>query len=83
MEVILIYEAYHQSLFKHIETRKKKGDSGLSEDLILNILDDISQGLAFLHQLDPPIIHRDVRVSNILLGNDKNYKLWNFGNWTK
>ena len=80
MEVILIYEAYHQSLFKYIESRKKKGDSGLSEQLILKILGDISQGLAFLHQLEPPIIHRDIRVSNILLGNDKNYKICNFGN---
>ena len=83
MEVILAFEAYSQNLFKLIETKKKKGASGLSEELILKIMDDISQGLAYLHQLDPPIIHRDVRVSNILLGNDNNYKLWNFGNWTK
>lgn len=44
---------------------------------------DITKGLSYLHKSDPPIIHRDIRVSNVLLGGDGNYKICNFGNCTK
>ena len=75
MDIILILEYCLSNLSKIIENRKKKGGRGLPEQFILKILYDITKGLSYLHHIDPPIIHRDVKVENILLGSDGNYKL--------
>jgi AP2-associated kinase len=37
--------------------------------------------VAYLHYCDPPILHRDIKVENILLSNN-DYKLCDFGSAT-
>jgi serine/threonine protein kinase len=49
----------------------------LPEQFILKILYDISKALAGMHQRDPPIAHRDVKVNNILLHTNKLMDLQN------
>lgn len=83
MEVLLILEYCIQSLEKIIESRKLKEEQGLPEAFILKIMFDISKAITHMHKFDPPIIHRDIRAGNILLGNDGNYKICNFGGCTK
>ena len=75
MQVILIFELCQSDLQKIIIRRKKKQGASLPEQFILKILFDISKALSNIHLRDPPIIHRDVRPNNILLGDDGNYKL--------
>jgi serine/threonine protein kinase len=46
----------------------------------LNIIVEIARGLAYLHKdLQPPVIHRDIKASNILLNMNYNPKIADFG----
>jgi serine/threonine protein kinase len=42
-----------------------------------------SQAVAHMHYQDPPLIHRDLKVENILLTPPQTYKLCDFGSTTK
>eukprot|EP00727_Mastigamoeba_balamuthi_P011180 m51a1_g6685 putative serine threonine kinase (1863) ;mRNA; f:9-31210 len=46
--------------------------------LKLSILLDIARGMAYLHQNDPPILHRDLKSSNILLDSNLQAKVSDF-----
>ena len=39
-------------------------------------------GLQHLHQRVPPIAHRDIKVENLILGQDKYFKICDFGSAT-
>lgn len=40
---------------------------------------DIAEALVYLHSFDPPVIHRDLKSKNVLLGADYGAKLSDFG----
>ena len=49
-------------------------------DIRLRLSDDISKGLVFLHTAsDKPLIHRDLKSANVLLTNDYQAKIGDFG----
>ncbi|XP_051900261.1 BMP-2-inducible protein kinase isoform X2 [Pristis pectinata] len=56
--------------------------TGFTETEILQIFCDTCEAVARLHQCKTPIIHRDLKVENILLNNDGNYVLCDFGSAT-
>ncbi|MBD1839398.1 type IV pilin-like G/H family protein [Coleofasciculus sp. FACHB-501] len=40
---------------------------------------DILEILIYLHELSPPVLHRDIKPSNIILGEDRQFYLVDFG----
>ncbi|EGC40994.1 serine/threonine protein kinase ppk30 [Histoplasma capsulatum var. duboisii H88] len=54
----------------------------LTEPEILKIFTDVAEGTACMHYLKPPLLHRDLKVENVLIalhGNSFSYKLCDFG----
>ncbi|XP_062198812.1 probable LRR receptor-like serine/threonine-protein kinase At1g51810 [Phragmites australis] len=76
----LVYEYMSQgSLFDHL-----RGKNGVAETLNwgtrVRVLFEAAQGLDYLHKgCNLPIIHRDVKTSNILLGHNLQAKIADFG----
>ncbi|CAI4211829.1 unnamed protein product [Parascedosporium putredinis] len=49
----------------------------LTEPEILNIFTDVAEGVACMHYLKPPLLHRDLKVENVLIvksGSKKRFK---------
>ena len=40
---------------------------------------EVCSGMNYLHSLDPPIIHGDLKIENVLLGEDHKAKICDFG----
>ncbi|GMY06080.1 probable receptor-like protein kinase At1g80640 isoform X1 [Fagus crenata] len=54
--------------------------STLTWNLRMKIAVDVARGLEYLHEhLHPPVVHRDIKSSNILLDSNFNAKLSDFG----
>ncbi|KAK8048391.1 hypothetical protein PG994_010121 [Apiospora phragmitis] len=54
----------------------------LTEPEILNIFTDVTEGVACMHYLKPPLLHRDLKVENVLItmiGTRRKFKLCDFG----
>ena len=47
------------------------------------LLRDAANALAYLHAMEPPVIHQDIKPANILISDDGSYMLTDFGVSTK
>ncbi|KAJ7194670.1 hypothetical protein GGX14DRAFT_678190 [Mycena pura] len=54
----------------------------LSEAEILQIFVDVCEGVAYMHNSRPPLLHRDLKVENILQASATSFKLCDFGSAT-
>ncbi|CAN6674885.1 actin-regulating kinase Prk1p [Trichomonascus vanleenenianus] len=76
-EVLLLMEyCSNNGLIDFMNSRLK---DQLKEHEILKIMYDITYGLACMHYLDPPLIHRDLKIENVLIAGDGTFKLCDFG----
>lgn len=73
--VLMEYCSRH-GLIDFMNTRLREQ---LTESEILKIMYDVTSGLACLHYLKPPLVHRDLKIENILISGDGTYKLCDFG----
>lgn len=74
---LLIFEyVSNGTLAEHLQ--RERGD-GLDWFTRLTIAAETADALAYLHTMDPPILHRDVKSRNILLDHDFNTKVADFG----
>ncbi|XP_057492248.1 probable serine/threonine-protein kinase PIX13 [Actinidia eriantha] len=79
-ELLLVYEYMEGgSLDNHLFRSGGSATVTLSWDLRLKIAIDTARGLAFLHTLDKQVIFRDFKASNILLDENYNAKISDFG----
>ncbi|KAF8910082.1 hypothetical protein CPB84DRAFT_1764569 [Gymnopilus junonius] len=51
----------------------------LTEAEILQIFVDVCEGVAYMHSSRPPLLHRDLKVENILQSSPTSFKLCDFG----
>ncbi|AJP39380.1 AHL_G0026480.mRNA.1.CDS.1 [Saccharomyces cerevisiae] len=51
----------------------------LQESEILEIMSQTVQGITAMHALQPPLIHRDIKIENVLISHDGLYKVCDFG----
>eukprot|EP01126_Amoeba_proteus_P009961 TRINITY_DN13836_c0_g1_i5.p1 TRINITY_DN13836_c0_g1~~TRINITY_DN13836_c0_g1_i5.p1 ORF type:complete len:206 (+),score=36.28 TRINITY_DN13836_c0_g1_i5:1671-2288(+) len=62
------------------KTSKKREESGVSTFAIKDWCTQILQGLVYLHGLNPPIIHRDIKLDNIFFhGSEGQVKIGDLG----
>lgn len=62
-----------------LDYMNKKISKGLQEKEILQIMHDVTIGVAMCHHLNPPLMHRDIKVENILVDSNQTFKLCDFG----
>ncbi|KAL9260310.1 Wall-associated receptor kinase-like 14-like protein [Drosera capensis] len=77
-EQILVYEYMHNgTLAQHLQ--RERGN-GLPWTIRLTIAFETANAIAYLHSaMNPPIYHRDIKSSNILLDNNYQSKVADFG----
>ena len=51
----------------------------ISEEDAWRFLYDVASGLAFLHSLEPPVIHQDISAENILINDRGDFLITDFG----
>ncbi|XP_062181504.1 LEAF RUST 10 DISEASE-RESISTANCE LOCUS RECEPTOR-LIKE PROTEIN KINASE-like 1.2 isoform X2 [Phragmites australis] len=78
-ELVLVYEFVpNGTVADHLHGHRAP-ERALTWPLRLNIAVEAAAALAYLHAVEPPIVHRDVKTNNILLDADFHVKVADFG----
>ncbi|ODV92564.1 hypothetical protein CANCADRAFT_11892, partial [Tortispora caseinolytica NRRL Y-17796] len=76
-EVFLLMEYCERGgLIDFMNTRLQER---LQEPEILRIICHVTEAVAHMHQLSPAIVHRDLKIENVLISSDFRFKVCDFG----
>ena len=76
-EVLLLMEyCSHGGLIDFLNTRLH---NRLRESEVLRIMSHVCQGVAAMHRQEPPLIHRDIKIENVLISENGDFKICDFG----
>ncbi|XP_027366615.1 receptor-like serine/threonine-protein kinase At4g25390 [Abrus precatorius] len=75
---LLVYHLMHNGNLHDALLRRKTPHLALWKNRFSIIL-DIARGIQYLHSCDPPVIHGDIKPSNILLDDCFNARIGDFG----
>ncbi|XP_064457235.1 AP2-associated protein kinase 1-like isoform X2 [Ornithodoros turicata] len=78
-EVLMLMHYYRGHV---LQLMNEKLHSGFTEAEVLKIFCDICEAVSRLHHCQTPIVHRDLKVENILISDSGNYVLCDFGSAT-
>ncbi|KAK9881410.1 hypothetical protein WA026_016300 [Henosepilachna vigintioctopunctata] len=78
-EVLLLMPYCQENV---LNLMKNHGKANISESEILSIFCDTCEAVSRLHHCKTPIIHRDLKVENILKSDSGNYVICDFGSAT-
>ena len=73
--VVLVMERMKENLRRFLE--QHRGNLSIQEQLHIAL--EITQGIVFLHQLNPPLVRRDLNDKNVMISKDGVAKLGDFG----
>lgn len=62
-----------------IDFMNQRLQNRLVETEILGIIQDVAIGVSNMHSLTPPLVHRDLKIENVLISSSNCYKLCDFG----
>lgn len=80
-EVLILMQYYKGSLINQMNEKVQCG--GYTEEELVKIFCDICEAVSRLHHCQTPIVHRDLKVENILIDDDEGtYLLCDFGSAT-
>ena len=74
---ILVMEKMKENLRQFLERHKGKVTLTVLEQLRISL--EITKGVAYLHQLTPPMVHRDLNDKNVMFTFDGVAKIGDFG----
>ncbi len=74
MPYLILPYCKNGSAFKFVTS-----NTPLSEDECWKLIRDVAEGLAYLHEKTPPIIHQDIKPDNILISDENRYMITDFG----
>ncbi|KAM7305729.1 AP2-associated protein kinase 1 isoform X1 [Ixodes scapularis] len=78
-EVLMLMHYYKGHV---LQLMNDKLHTGFSEAEVLKIFCDVCEAVSRLHHCQTPIVHRDLKVENILISDSGNYVLCDFGSAT-